>query len=503
LALHLNEDQRKRKKRSPVTPLAEAPEASTPEPSYTVTTLASQFETMAKARTAKTEAAPANDIKGLAQLATPSIAIMNHLVFFFAAITTFIIYSATSSHSIAGGDAGELVAEGCALGTAHPPGYPLYTLLVGAVVRLSAQVDYSWFGVYDLPTPAFIVNIMSCCFGAISSGLIASTVFRLTKSLGNDTSKNALLTKVSCAIASSIMWSFSPLNWEYNTEAEVFALHNMFVSAILFVLTVYGEVIATINSKASTTSQEKRIVVIGAFVCGLSLTNQHTSILLIIPVVAYVFRQSSIFSRPRLLMASTVAFLFGLSPYIVFPVLATIRPHAGSWGCVVHLPGFIHHLLRRDYGTLQLFSGDDSGSEGMLTRTASWANDLTLSQLCHPILFGFFVLGFSQFIDLSRNSKNSKKIGRRTKTKPQRTSFITPTQSNGTGRVMAGALMFYLGVFHSLSNLPLSNPLLFGIHQVRRVGSISFSWKTSHSLLIGCFRDFGCNPTLLHSSCLE
>jgi hypothetical protein len=29
-----------------------------------------------------------------------------------------------------GGDSGELVAEGCILGTAHPPGYPLLTMIV-------------------------------------------------------------------------------------------------------------------------------------------------------------------------------------------------------------------------------------------------------------------------------------------------------------------------------------------------------------------------------------
>ena len=32
-------------------------------------------------------------------------------------------------------DSGELVAEACHLGTAHPPGYPLFTLLVSLVVR--------------------------------------------------------------------------------------------------------------------------------------------------------------------------------------------------------------------------------------------------------------------------------------------------------------------------------------------------------------------------------
>lgn len=33
-------------------------------------------------------------------------------------------------YNFSGGDSGELVAEGCILGTAHPPGYPLLTMLV-------------------------------------------------------------------------------------------------------------------------------------------------------------------------------------------------------------------------------------------------------------------------------------------------------------------------------------------------------------------------------------
>jgi hypothetical protein len=287
---------------------------------------------------AKSKRVAADDIKGVADTAAPSAGVANNLVFLFSAFVTFLIYCASCSKNSIGGDSGELVAEGCALGTAHPPGYPLYTLLVGTVVRLAAHLDYSWFGFDEQPTPVYIVNTMSCYFGAISSGFIASTVFRLTKSVSQEASKNAMFPRASCAVASSLLFSFSPLVWKYNTEAEVFALHNMFVSAILLVLTIYGE---------SAKFQEERIVVIGAFVCGLSLTNQHTSILLIIPVVAYVFRQSSIFSRPRLLTASALAFLSGLSPYIALPILAIVRPHAGSWGSVTHLSGFIHHLLRR------------------------------------------------------------------------------------------------------------------------------------------------------------
>ena len=53
-------------------------------------------------------------------------------------LITFIIvlygYYKTLMPSIPGGDSGELVAESCELGTAHPPGYPLYTLLVHLIL---------------------------------------------------------------------------------------------------------------------------------------------------------------------------------------------------------------------------------------------------------------------------------------------------------------------------------------------------------------------------------
>ena len=49
------------------------------------------------------------------------------------AIVVLSVYGATIAPSIAGGDSGELVAEACHLGTAHPPGYPLFTLLIHAL----------------------------------------------------------------------------------------------------------------------------------------------------------------------------------------------------------------------------------------------------------------------------------------------------------------------------------------------------------------------------------
>lgn len=396
------------------------------------------------------------------------------LVFLISASITFTVYVSTASNSISGGDSGELAAEGCQLGTAHPPGYPLYTIIVGIVVRIAARLDLSWFKQDAMPpqSPAYWINVASCFFGCIAAGLISSIIFKLTQGSKNDVTISSLLLRSACAISTSMMWAFTKLNWQYNKEAEVFALHNLFVAAILYVLTIYGEKIASIKTNISTKAgrdqSDERIVVIGAFICGLSLTNQHTSILLIIPVAAHVFHQSCIFEKPKLLLASVVAFLVGLSPYIALPILATIRPHAGSWGNVISISGFIHHLLRRDYGTLQLFSGDDSGSEGMMSRTTSWAHDFVFDQLCHPLVAGFVLLGVvDQMRGLFRSHKSTFKTNaRHAKKKPKQKITANPKPSNGTGRVIIYSLVFYLGVFHSLSNLPLSNPLLYGIHQV-------------------------------------
>ena len=62
-----------------------------------------------------------------------------YLAVFAAALA---VYARTLMPSVPGGDSGELVAEACELGTAHPPGYPLYTL----VVHLLTYLPESWFG---------------------------------------------------------------------------------------------------------------------------------------------------------------------------------------------------------------------------------------------------------------------------------------------------------------------------------------------------------------------
>lgn len=54
------------------------------------------------------------------------------------------VYLSTLYPSIAGGDSGELVAESCHLGVSHPPGYPLFNMIVHWVTRLPFQATKAW-----------------------------------------------------------------------------------------------------------------------------------------------------------------------------------------------------------------------------------------------------------------------------------------------------------------------------------------------------------------------
>ncbi len=391
---------------------------------------------------------------------------VNEFVFITTTFVSLLIYIPTIAPSIVGGDAGELLAEGCKLGTSHPPGYPLFTILVYIVTNMGRWFNnmkavnqvfrFVFRNSLVLPkSPAYFVNFMSTCFGAIASGFISSSAYMLLSmkddinhsivedkkqtvrviQLNTKIDANGNLNRTTSVIAAifvGIFHTLSPLSWYYSVTAEVFSLHNFFVTAIIH------------TSIRFATNSSRLNLLFGSFLCGLSLTNQHTSILLEAPIIVWVL--SVIFKQyktalPILLLQASLCFLAGLSFYALLPYLSITRPHAGSWGNVTTLSGLLNHMRRKDYGTFQLYSGDDTLSEGLIQRMYLWVYDFAWSQ------------GWSNFFSFVCLLLGCKNTG-------------SGKRSNGIFNVLICSLAFYLLVFHSLSNLPLSNALFFGIHQV-------------------------------------
>lgn len=248
------------------------------------------------------------------------------------------------------------------------------------------------------------------------------------------------------------LFAFSPLTWTYAVGAEVFSLNNLFASLLVFLLLVYEQ-----------RQRDLPSAVVGAFVCGLAMCNQHTIILFELPIVAWVFytRRRSIWSARELFVVAG-AFLAGLLPYVYMPLTSVWNPQPGSWGDVTTLAGFVHHIRRADYGTFRLFASNDE-TEGLWMRLYLYAIDLSTQEVPFQLAFPTITLG----IWSSFRSRNSQ---------PGRLARFGAAFPFGAMLVVLFA--FYMLVFHSLSNLPLNERLLYGVHMRfwQQPNIIAFVW---------------------------
>ena len=194
------------------------------------------------------------------------------LVLFLAVLT---IYYETLQPSVPGGDAGELVTEAYQLGLAHPPGYPLHTLL-------GYLASHSPFSI-DGTTAARDINFLSSVLGACAGVFIYFTVlFTLSHVVAQhkDTEQDSALLSHFSAVVGAVGFCMSPLVWTYSISAEVFALNNFFASLVTCMI-VY-----VVNSTKQGSYQAQQLCIVGAFVCGLGLTNQHSLVFFVLPTGA-------------------------------------------------------------------------------------------------------------------------------------------------------------------------------------------------------------------------
>ena len=385
-------------------------------------------------------------------------------------------YAATLAPSVVGGDTGELLAEACGLGTAHPPGYPVFTLLVHAAHRL-AQAQGG--GV----TTAHAANALCAAFGALAACLVASSTVALLRQCPRLRVDGVVA--AAAGAAAGCGYALSPLCWQYHITAEVFALNNLLCAALVRAALWVAEA----PSPAALRT--------GAAVAGVALCNQHTSVLFAVPLVVWVLVACRRVwaERPSELAKTAAAFLLALAPYAYLPVAALAREQKGSWGNVKTFGGFLWHLRRGDYGTLQLYSGKTGdGNARLYGRLAAYAADLHRGQGL-GVAVPLAVAGALATVycgargtapppgpppAAAGKSKRSKGQGAKAKERPGKgppaaapggggglAAAFAATDGHTVAVALAATMAVYLVVFHTLANLPLDNPLLFGIHQVR------------------------------------
>nr|XP_038949396.1 transmembrane protein 260 isoform X3 [Rattus norvegicus] len=267
----------------------------------------------------------------------------------FAAVAA--VFTLTLPRSLPGGDSGELITAAHELGVAHPPGYPLFTLVANLAITL-----------FPFGSVAYRVNLLCGLFGAVAASLLFFTVFRLSGSRAG-------------GILAAGVFSFSRLTWQWSIAAEVFSLNNLFVG-LLMALTVRFE-------EATAAKERSKIAAIGAFSCGLSLCNQHTIVLYVLCIIPWILfrllKEKEL--TLSLLLKLALAFSAGLLPYVYLPVSSYLSHARWTWGDQTTLRGFLTHFLREEYGTFSLAKSEvgSSASTVLLSQIINMKTELSFN----------------------------------------------------------------------------------------------------------------------------
>eukprot|EP01083_Nonionella_stella_P144291 450244_1 len=336
-----------------------------------------------------------------------------------------IAYFITAYPTVSGGDSGELLVSACNLGVAHPPGYPLFTLLAHAFIRFIP------FG-----CAAWRVNFMSTILGSLTAGMIMLTVKKISYVIHEEPQSDVAKFRFCWSgFFAALSFSFSHTPWLYNIQAEVFSLNNMLVSVIAYLGVRYFEMLGDCT------------LYLGCFVCGLALSNQHTSVFYVtITAFCVILSNKNHIVHWKRLTGITIAILIGISPYYYVFWASQSKP-MDSWGDQRSLNGFLRHFLRSEYGTFQLGPGQlpESTNSGFVARIFRYAQNMRKE--FGDFMPGMAVVGTISFLFRYFSSDKRSKL--------RSVSWFIFVHL-----VLAWA--FYVVGFHCMANLG-DTPLMLGV----------------------------------------
>jgi hypothetical protein len=229
---------------------------------------------------------------------------------------TFVIfltlYTATLMPDVLPADSGEFQRVAATAGLAHPPGYPLYTMLGWLFTQLPLG-----------PGPAWRVNLFSAVTAAATVALVFQAGRRVTNSIGGG------------LIAALVLGSATTF-WATGTKASIRPLTAFFTALCVYALVEYKLQIANRKSLISD-----RYLVLFALALSLGFTHHYASMAFpAIPFVAYlILADPTLLRQPRRWLKPIAAFILGLLVLVYLPL-------RGSPDLNLTTPaGFFHYFL--------------------------------------------------------------------------------------------------------------------------------------------------------------
>ncbi len=218
------------------------------------------------------------------------------------------LYVATLAPSVQPADAGEFQLVAAVLGIAHPPGYPLYTILGKA------------FTLLPLGDPAWRVNLFAAVCAATTLAVVSRAVRRATGSA---------VAGVIAAVALGLVPTF----WSQATVANVRSLTALFTALAMHWLLRYGE------------GRAQRYLVAFAATFSLGATHHSSIVLLALPFAAYLLAvDPRLALQPRRWAAPLAALAAPLLVLAYLPLRSAMNPPFDS-PSVRTLSGLVTHVL--------------------------------------------------------------------------------------------------------------------------------------------------------------
>jgi tetratricopeptide (TPR) repeat protein len=221
------------------------------------------------------------------------------------------LYVATLPRGVLPGDSGELIAASRTLSIAHPPGYPLYTI-VGRLLSLALG-----FG-----SVAYRYNLIS----ALTASLTLAVVYLILVDLGV---RRALAVAVSLALGT--LGSF----WLQATTAEVYAFNGLFTALLLH------------TAFAGRRYGQRGFLLLG-IIGGLSLSHHLTLVYPLVCALGIMAVGLRLRPKPGTIVFSALLLVLGLSVWLYIPVRASLSPPL-VWGRTATLSGFTSHITAQSY----------------------------------------------------------------------------------------------------------------------------------------------------------
>ncbi|MBN1757832.1 MAG: DUF2723 domain-containing protein [Chitinispirillaceae bacterium] len=268
------------------------------------------------------------------------------------AFVFFLLYTFTAAGTIQGLDSGEYVTVAVSGGIAHPPGYPLYTLVCRAAQKLIP------FG-----NPVYRGSLVSALAGACTLFLISLTAVVISGSIIH-------------GIVCASLVGFTPLFWTYSTIPEVFTGATFVFSAV-----VAGSIRIIVDDRL----KPSWFILLGcAFALGIA---HHHTIILSAPIIFFAFLHLfRVHGLSKKTLQNTALFcIFSLLGFVPYLILIG-RSGSWTWGTINSLHDLADHFLRKEYGTFSLSKGKLSAG---ITENVRMFFSVFVRQFSIPIVLAF------------------------------------------------------------------------------------------------------------------